>query len=293
MAVRPPGVTARAASLTAAAALVGVLLFAPRVPDAIALPRRSSPTPTTTAPVTLPPVPPPNPPSSILVVGDSVADSLGGALILQAASRGIALVSRVRPGCGLITGVPAYPTGSPIPWGPTCDNGTTQFLSDSMHLANPQVVLWLSTWETADRIVDGRFYPFGTPAADAVLLQKLDEARATLTSGGARLVMLTVAPHAVHSDTTSGDDSVDDAKYLHLDALFRLFAAQHPESVTVVDLAAIVCPTGPPCAEYVDGVRLRPHDGGHFAGDGPAWVAPRLLDAVMRELQPAPRAMFR
>ena len=293
MTARPPGFTTRAASLMAAVALVGALLGAPRGPNATGLKWRSSPTPTTTAPAPPPPVAPPAPPPSMLLVGDSVADSLQGALAVEAASRGISFLGRVRPGCGLVTGVPAYPTGSPIPWGPTCDNGTSQFLSDSVHLANAQVVLWLSTWETADRIVDGTFYQFGTPAADAMLLQKFDEARATLTSGGARLVMLTVAPHAIPSDTTSTDDPADDATYLHLNALFRLFAAQHPDSVTVVDLAAIICPTGPPCPADVDGVRLRPHDGGHFAGDGPAWVAPRLLDAVMRELYPAPRATFR
>ena len=33
----------------------------------------------------------------------------------------------------------------------------------------------------------------------------------------------------------------------------------------------------------VDGLRLRPRDGGHFEGDGPEWVAPRLLDAVFEE----------
>ena len=62
----------------------------------------------------------------------------------------------------------------------------------------------------------------------------------------------------------------------------HIHPAEHPESVTVVDLAKIVCPQGAPCPEEGAGVTLRPRDGGHYEGDGPAWVAPRLLDAVVR-----------
>ncbi len=295
---RRSGSTTRAFSAVVSVALISAFfLWAPAATATTARSRPARATPTTTTTTTTAALPPaavvPGPPPSMLLIGDSVADSLGGAMSSEAASRGIPFVARVRPGCGLVTGVPAYATGAAIPWGPTCDGGTAQFLTDSVQLAHAQVVLWLSTWETADRIVDGRFYQFGTPAADAMLLQKFDEARATLTSGGARLVMLTIAPHAVPSETASTDNPADDATYLHLNALFRLFAAQHSDSVTVVDLASIICPTGPPCPATVNGVQLRPHDGGHFAGDGPAWVAPHLLDAVMRELNPAPRATFR
>ena len=68
---------------------------------------------------------------------------------------------------------------------------------------------------------------------------------------------------------------------LHLNDLFRQYAAAHPDRVAVLDLAALVCPAGPPCPTEVEGVTLRPVDGGHFAGDGPAWVAPRVLDRLV------------
>ena len=258
----------------------------------VAHPRPGSPSTTTTT-VAPPPTTTPAPPPSMLLVGDSVADTLRPALGAQAAIRGIRFSAEVRPGCGLTTGVPAYSNGTVIPWGPGCADGTLSYLTQAVQEADPQVVLWLSTWETADQLVNGQFYAFGSPAADALLLQELEQSREVLTAGGARLVLVTIAPRAETSATVPTDNPAEDQQYLHLDALLRTFAAQHTNSVTVVDLARIICPSGPPCPPEVDGVDLRPNDGGHFAGDGPAWVAPRLMDAIMRELRPAPRTVFR
>jgi peptidoglycan/LPS O-acetylase OafA/YrhL len=253
----------------------------------------SSTSPTTVpTPVVPPPTAPPQLPS-MLLVGDSVADSIQDALAAEAAARGIAFSANTRPGCGVITGVPAYSDGTVIPWGPGCSDTTPSYLSSAVHQTNPQVVLWFSTWETADRIVDGHDYHFGTPEADAMLLAKFEETRQLLTAGGAQLLLLTVPPHAAHSDKVAADNPADDATYLHLNVLFQTFASEHPDSVKVVDFARIVCPNGPPCPEFVDGVRLRPSDGGHFAGDGPAWIAPRLLTKIIQELHPTPHARWR
>jgi len=99
-------------------------------------------------------------------------------------------------------------------------------------------------------------------------------------AGGARLVLLTVPPNATGPMRPTIDETAT-KRTLHFNGLLRQYAAAHPDRVAVLDLAAIVCPTGPPCPTEVDGVTLRPDDGGHFAGDGPAWVAPRVLDRLM------------
>ena len=64
-----------------------------------------------------------------------------------------------------------------------------------------------------------------------------------------------------------------------LGSLYQRYTTLHPD-VGLVDLATIVCPGGPPCPEYVSGIRLRPADGGHFQAPGAAWVAPRLYAAI-------------
>ncbi|HUV09639.1 MAG TPA: acyltransferase family protein, partial [Acidimicrobiia bacterium] len=118
----------------------------------------------------------------MLLLGDSVAASIGDALQAEAASREIVLTAATRPGCGMVTGIPANADGSEVPWGRTCADGTLPYLSDQATSSGAQVVLWLSTWETSDRIINGRLVKFGTPAADRALLAKLQESYATITA---------------------------------------------------------------------------------------------------------------
>jgi len=225
---------------------------------------------------------PPTPPTlgRVLLLGDSVAASLAEDLQFAAALRGIELSSATRPGCGMIRGTPALSDGSEVPWGGDCSDQTLGYLDAAVRDHTPNTVLWLSTWETANRIIDGTLFKFGNRATDEALLAKFEESREHLTQYGAHLMLITNTPRAEHSDTYVRDPA-EDAKIERLNSLFRRFAAQHPDSVSVVDLAAIVCRSGPPCPEYVDGLRLRPRDGGHYEGDGPEWVSPRLLDAVL------------
>ena len=225
----------------------------------------------------------------ILLLGDSVAASLSDALQHEAAKRGIELHTATRPGCGLITGIPTTPDGEEIPWGRGCSQGTVPYLTSQIAEQQPGIVLWLSTWETADRLVDDRLYRFGTEEADRVVLDRLEQSRRILTASGARLMLLTNPPRAERAETYVRDPE-DDRRIMRLNRLFERFAAEHPDTVTVVDLASIVCPSGPPCPEEVEGVRLRPRDGGHYEGDGPAWVAPRLLDAVTQAALEASRS---
>src|SRR5262249_40347669 len=75
------------------------------------------------------------------------------------------------------------------------------------------------------------------------------------------------------------------AKIDQLNGLYWKFAAAHPQDVSVVDISPIVCPGGPPCPTTLDGIVLRPKDGGHYEAEGAAWVAPRLLDGLYNRLR--------
>jgi hypothetical protein len=134
----------------------------------------------------------------------------------------------------------------------------------------------MSTWETADRWVDGRFYRFGTPEADELVLRLLAEAKDRLLSGSDAIFVVAVQPPNAPTSFGSPDpDAV--ARMVHLGGLLRDFAARHPGDTRVVDMAAVVCPGGPPCPIEVDGIRPRPDDGGHYSEQGAAWLAPTLF----------------
>jgi len=230
---------------------------------------------------------PPSAPTRFVLVGDSLANSLGDGLQTEAARRGLTLYGVTRAGCGLVSAVPSNTVGQvTVSWAQGCADGTAQYQNEAVAKYQPQVVLWLSSWEAGDHLFNGVHEAFDTPAGDAAMLGEFEQARLRLTTGGAVIVMLTLPGIAERSDQGSGGNPDLDRRYRHLNTLMRRFAAQHPDSVQVADLARIVCPRGSPCPEFVDDVRLRPTDGAHYTGDGPAWVAPRLLDAITRVLTP-------
>ena len=219
----------------------------------------------------------------MLLLGDSVADTLGNELRATAAAHGVTLDAFTRPGCGMTTEIPLLDSGGEVPWGEACASATAKYQSDAIEGVTPDVVLWLSTWETSDSIAGGTTVRFGTRAGDDALLTELEAARERLVVRGARLVLLTVPPPAETSEVHPlRADEADRRR--HLGMLFGRFAARHPAEVGVTDLSAIVCPHADPCAASVDDVVLRPYDGNHFEGGGPAWVAPRLYSAVLATL---------
>ena len=55
-------------------------------------------------------------------------------------------------------------------------------------------------------------------------------------------------------------------------------------TVTIDDL---LCPTGYPCPTEIDGtlIRLDGNDQTHFSEAGASWLAPRLMDRVLGEIE--------
>jgi len=132
----------------------------------------------------------------------------------------------------------------------------------------------MSTWEKADLVVDGRTIVADTPEWQSAITARMEGRVQQLTANGARVFMVTEAAPAPNpaQGTETFDREADDASYGRLNRLLRDFAASHPDSVTLVDLAARVCPNGPPCPENVEGLHARP-DGRHFTPTAAVWAA--------------------
>jgi SGNH domain (fused to AT3 domains) len=225
------------------------------------------PAPTTTVPPKL----------RIVFVGDSVALSLAPGMAQVLAAEGSTFVDAGVTGCPVASGVTFDPdTGRPFPHSQNCANLVPLYQATVVAQQRPDLALWLSTWETADRLVNGQHLRFGTPEHDADLLRTMEEARLRLTARGARLVILTEVPLAANQ---FGPAPAPD-KELHVNDLVRRFAAEHTDNVRVVDLSAIVCPGGYPCPTMIDGVLLRP-GGGHYTPESSVWVAQRLVPEVL------------
>ena len=219
------------------------------------------------------------PPRRIMLVGDSLAESLLDGLRDAAAEHGAQLYPASMPGCGILGGQPVDLTGAPYKWSATCEREIPKYQNARLAQIRPDVVIWLSGWDRDDRLVGGQQVSTTTMSGRVVFSQLIDEAATRLTSTGARLVMLTVAP-AAPSDWYP--DPPKDRTFEHMNRLLREYARTHTDRVAIVDLAGMLCPTGAqPCPEEISGVRPRHRDGNHFEPDTAGWVARQLMPQVM------------
>jgi len=219
------------------------------------------------------------PPRKILLVGDSLAESLFDGLQQAAVEQGAQLYSGAVAGCGIIGGQPLDVTGAPYSWSATCEREIPKYQKARLAQIRPDVVIWLSLWDRYDRIVDGQHVGSTTMSGRFVYAQLIDEAATRLTSTGARLVMMTVAPSA---PSDLAPDPPQDLSFERMNSQLRDYARSHADNTSVVDLAAMLCPTGrQPCPEEISGVRPRHRDGNHFEPDTAGWVAHQLMPQIM------------
>jgi peptidoglycan/LPS O-acetylase OafA/YrhL len=220
-------------------------------------------------------------PSRILVVGDSVPYTLLPGLQPAATEHGVSVDTALIAGCGVVGGVAAFADGDVPPNAPGCEKRVDEYEQTTLDRSHPDLVVWMSTWETYDRIVGGERIRFGGRAWDDMMLAEIDQASRRLTAGGAHLVITTMAPRAPNEIMTPSGIADEASRFVRLNELYTQYASAHPETVSVVDFAGAVCPGGPPCPRTVDGIDLRPLDGLHFTPETAGWAAQWLLDAVL------------
>lgn len=223
----------------------------------------------------------------ILLVGDSTACSLWPGLDAVGRVEGIATDQGSIFGCGIASDEITTTRNEAItPHSSRCHDLVDSMQRQALARARPTLVIWMSVWEKSDLVVDGRTVVAGTPEGEAEIMARMDAALARLTAGGARVVVVTEpapAPNPWQPLLTT-DPLADDAGYVRLAALLRRFQARHADTVTLVDLAAKVCPSGPPCPERVEGLDARP-DGHHFTPASAVWAARWLLSQVFADAQ--------
>jgi SGNH domain (fused to AT3 domains) len=232
-------------------------------------------------------------PLRVLLVGDSIATSMYDGLNEVASRAGIELSAAAYPGCGVIRGIPALADGTPMGLGDKCQDVIPKVHSQMLAQVQPDLVVWLSNWEVTDHIVDGTWLRLGTPDGDAGFANLLGETADRLLSTGARLVILLPAVPTPDARLMSYSYSDRLQRMPVLNQLLEAQAKRRPDVTNIVDLMPIVCPTGPPCPEMVNGIRLRP-DGSHFEIDGARYVSeqlvPRLLELARTPKYPPPPA---
>ena len=222
-------------------------------------------------------------PERMLLVGDSVAFSLKDQLTIAGWANGIALYNASVSGCSVIGGITTDTEGTPFPWSEGCAGGIPAYHERMVAMFQPQLVVWLSAWESVDRILDdGTWARFGTLEGNQRIMAEIDEAAQRLTAGGARLVIVALAP-----PPPDAPDKHEAAVNLPLlNTMLRDYAHDHADKVFIVEMAELLC-TADTCPATVQGIVPRP-DGVHFDDTNSGrWVADHLIPMLLAPAIPA------
>ena len=212
-----------------------------------------------------------------MIIGDSVANSLAPGVVAAGAAKGIEVIDRTVPGCGLVTNSePAYADGKRIEFTAACRGGI-QEVQTEVPEAHPDLVLVLSTWEAGDRTADGTHMTPGSDGWTSSVSAGLQEMLGRVTAGGAQVMFLVEAPRVAGEVRTT---DIDGPVKTVWPALVRRVARENAKPV--IELGPVVCGGDlDHCPTEVHGVRLRPDDGAHFSPAGAAEVGSPVLDAVL------------
>ena len=285
--------------LAVIAATTGTTAVATTAPPAGSAATGSSTTTTTTrtTATSVPPVTTTGPPVKVLLVGDSIAETLGEGLgeVPVQDKYDYVLYDRAILGCGVADGTEVQDMGAvdtvvPACGGPPAPNDppsevipwATQWAEEIAQLHPNVVVEGAGRWEVVDRLYQGKWENILQPQFAAYIKSQLQKAADVVNAAGLPMVFLT-APCTDEPEQPDGDAWPEDdpARRDAYNRMIREIAAAHPRTVSVDDLDKAACPGGR-YASTVQGVVIRTvNDGVHFTPQGGVFLAPAIVPPMV------------
>jgi hypothetical protein len=222
-------------------------------------------------------------PTRVLLLGDSIALTLGVGLAKNSEHYGVTLTNRSTLGCDLDTTLEIFTSGKPGPATPGCDNWQTLWPSLAASVHPQVVVLGLGRWEVTNHLYQGHWVHIGQPVWNAHLTDDFDQAIAIFERFGAKVVLLTmpyIDPSDRQPDGKPWVENTPERANLY-NAFVRKLAAAHSSEVSVLDLNKMLDPDGVYTAT-VDGVTTRWSDGIHLSTQGGEFLRSELLPPIHR-----------
>jgi len=233
------------------------------------------------------------PPVKVMIFGDSVAWRLGFAMLASQPQNDydVNIDNGAIVGCGVVRSTEYMAHGVPDPVTPQCNTSApesvqwpAQWKGDLDQFQPNVVVLLAGRWEVQDRLINGHWLHIGQPAFDAILKSSLEQAVQVATSTGALMVLMT-SPCFDSGEQNNGQPWPEDSatRLAAYNAMVRQIAAEHPGTVQLDDLGALLCPGGAFTTSF-DGIQVRDGDGVHIVPTAAAgqWLDARALPDVIR-----------
>jgi peptidoglycan/LPS O-acetylase OafA/YrhL len=225
----------------------------------------------------------PAPPAHVLLVGDSVANSLSPGFEHLAAADNFQLWNASVPGCGLASDLGQRYTAGWESQPPRCAPGWRDRWPAEVAQWNPKVVVvLLGAQDTFDRRVGGKVFPFDQAGGQQLAMGELQQAVNILGKNGAQVVFLT-APYYVlgwPEQIVVNRSHLNPAWIDRWNGFLRDAAAVNPGNVTVLDLNKVLDPEGH-WTDTVDGVTVRVSDRMHLTTQGADLAAQALMPQIL------------
>jgi peptidoglycan/LPS O-acetylase OafA/YrhL len=219
----------------------------------------------------------------VVLVGDSLALTLGEGLGSDAGAWGVEFDNAGAIGCDLDPDSVVNIEGSIGKAAQGCVDWPTRW-SQLVDTSDPDVVaIELGRWEVSDRIVDGQWSAIGEKAWDDRYSAELSRAITILSSKGAHIALFTLPYILQTTDAPNGTpwDINQPVRTNEYNALIRRVAARFGKKVTVIDLNRMIDPRGV-YTSYLDGVRVRNVDDEHLSPLGGELLRPEILPDLVK-----------
>lgn len=217
------------------------------------------------------------PPLKLLVVGDSVGQTLAYHYRGQPGSPPYSIKTDALLGCALGAGTSVVRRQALH--NRSCDQQVPMWSRDIAAIRPDLALMLYGPWELGDMVLQGKVIKFRTVAFRQMLLDQLESARQVLTAQGAKMVILDIPCFRALDSVEGFPDTINQtSRGEWVNGVYRAYAARYPQQVQVIDLHRFLCPSGK-FSGAINGVPYT-NDGIHFNAAGAPivwnWLRPQL-----------------
>lgn len=231
------------------------------------------------------------PPKRVLIIGDSVALTMGMELGIDEQNWGVLLDNQSILGCGFVTGFEVNFDGSFIQQDPQCATALATWQKDVESFKPQVVVVEMGWWDSMQHLVGGRVAQLGQTWYDwAVLDAMVATVRALHLHGSPRVILLTVPwMHPPKFPNGQSQPAASAAFHYKINALLAQAVKETPAISSLFSVSPSITPAGH-FELYVGGAQCRRTDGVHlYVGHGLGPVSTPCGRALQRGLLSAIR----
>jgi peptidoglycan/LPS O-acetylase OafA/YrhL len=219
------------------------------------------------------------PPRKVLLIGDSLAFSLGLGQMLQEQHYGVEVANAAILGCAFHASGQLNVSGTWQSLPAACPTALRRWQRDERVFKPDVVMVELGYRDEFDWRVNGKVVHLGQPTFDAAVKAQIQRYVQVLGAGHTPILFLSV-PFAQPRPQPDGSPSpaASAARHAQINSLIRSVARLDPTHVQVLDVDKVVSP-GNRYQQRINGKLVR-FDGVHFTIYGAELLAPRVLSTV-------------